>query len=99
MLLNHHNFLDAAYEREVVQRVSVFPMHWWCVLFILPVLMAGALSPDDGCGFNTTVVASVNPVGEHTRQNYSSSIVDTGLIISPCSLLSFLRVGINLGQL
>ena len=52
-------------------------MHWWCVLFILPVLMAGALSPDDGCGFNTTVVAGV-PASRGREVEYTTSIVDTG---------------------
>lgn len=55
-------------------------MHWWCVLFILPVLMAGALSPDVGC-LNTTIVAGIQPVGgEQARVDYSTSVVDTGLL-------------------
>ena len=39
--------------------------------------MAGALSPDDGCGFNTTVVAGVTPAGGRELE-YTTSIVDTG---------------------
>ena len=55
-------------------------MHWWCVLFVLPVLMAGALSPDVGC-LNTTIVAGIHPDGgEQTRVDYSTSVVDTGLL-------------------
>ena len=55
-------------------------MHCWCVVFILPVLMAGALSPGDGCGFNTTVVAGISPSGESEAHfDYSTSVVDTGM--------------------
>lgn len=67
-------------------------MHWWCVLFILPVLMAGALSPDVGC-LNTTIVAGIQPVvDEHAHVDYSTSIVDTGLLLNSFShLVSVVR--------
>ena len=51
-------------------------MHLWCVLFVLPVLVAESLSPDDGCGLNTTVVAGVGPPAAEFQ--YSTSIVNTG---------------------
>ena len=52
-------------------------MHLWCVLLVLPVLVAESLTPGDGCGLNTTVVAAVEPP-ETEEFQYSTSIVSTG---------------------
>lgn len=57
-------------------------MHLWCVLLLLHVLVAGALSPNDGCGFNTTVVANITPAATNdVHFDYSTSIVNTGLSV------------------
>ena len=56
--------------------VYLVKMHLWCVLFVLPVLVAESLSPGDGCGLNTTVVAGVAPPTAEFQ--YSTSIVNTG---------------------
>ena len=58
-------------------------MHLWCVLLVLPVLVAESLTPGDGCGLNTTVVAGVAPTAaaagdEPGSFQYSTSIVNTG---------------------
>ena len=52
-------------------------MHLWCVLLVLPVLVAESLTPGDGCGLNTTVVAGVGPPQDE-QFHYSTSIVSTG---------------------
>ena len=52
-------------------------MHLWCVLLVLPVLVAESLTPGDGCGLNTTIVAGVGPP-ESAQFQYSTSIVNTG---------------------
>lgn len=53
--------------------------HVWCVLLILPVLVAESVSPGDGCGLNTTVVAGIESSSGNKREfEYSTSIVNTG---------------------
>ena len=81
MLLICHTFSFRVNFLSEIQVVRVSLMHWWCVLFILPVLMAGALSPNVCC-LNTTIVAGIQPVaGEQKRRlDYSTSVVDTGLL-------------------
>ena len=60
-----------------VEDLVLIMMHLWCVLLILPVLVAESLTPGDGCGLNTTVVAGVGPP-ETEEFQYSTSIVSTG---------------------
>lgn len=60
-----------------IEDLVLITMHLWCVLLILPVLVAESLTPGDGCGLNTTVVAGVgSPEAEEFQ--YSTSIVSTG---------------------
>ena len=60
-----------------VEDLVLIMMHLWYVLLILPVLVAESLTPGDGCGLNTTVVAGVGPP-ETEEFQYSTSIVSTG---------------------
>lgn len=60
-----------------VEDLVLIMLHLWCVLLILPVLVAESLTPGDGCGLNTTVVAGVGPP-ETEEFQYSTSIVSTG---------------------
>jgi hypothetical protein len=63
-------------------------MHLWCVMLVLPVLVAESLSPGDGCGLNTTVVAGVGPPESQTAEfQYSTSIVSTGERVRECVYL------------